>query len=264
MRIGQLAAAADTTPRTVRHYHRLGLLAEPDRRSNGYREYTMSDVVRLIRVRWLADSGVPLGSIGAILSREPSADDTADTVADLEALVHAARVDHAKAARRLEKLTSMLADVESGRPISALPGDVAEILDEVIATAATPSVRAAFERERDLLEVLAISGNAPEQVFSSYAEAIADEDQRRQYVGLMEAWSSLAGRQPESVDTEIESLARNLVAQFERSGVDLSTQSEQSNGDVQFGLEDIVPDPAQREVILRVQRALFDTEGETR
>nr|WP_230590141.1 MerR family DNA-binding transcriptional regulator [Rhodococcus globerulus] len=27
MRIGRLAEAAQTTPRTVRHYHRLGLLA---------------------------------------------------------------------------------------------------------------------------------------------------------------------------------------------------------------------------------------------
>ncbi|MGW5076600.1 MerR family DNA-binding transcriptional regulator [Rhodococcus sp. NPDC004095] len=31
MRIGQLADAAGTTPRTVRHYYRLGLLEEPQR-----------------------------------------------------------------------------------------------------------------------------------------------------------------------------------------------------------------------------------------
>lgn len=37
MRRGQLAEIARTTTRTVRHYHRFGLLNEPQRRSNGYR-----------------------------------------------------------------------------------------------------------------------------------------------------------------------------------------------------------------------------------
>ncbi|WP_145977638.1 MerR family transcriptional regulator, partial [Rhodococcus sp. BS-15] len=69
MRIGSLADAAGTTPRTVRHYHRLGLLGEPRRLSNGYREYTIDDVVRLMRIRWLADAGMPLGAIAAALDR---------------------------------------------------------------------------------------------------------------------------------------------------------------------------------------------------
>ncbi len=46
MKISELAQAAETTVRTVRHYHRLGLLPEPPRSSNGYRVYALEDLVR--------------------------------------------------------------------------------------------------------------------------------------------------------------------------------------------------------------------------
>src|SRR5699024_11360520 len=46
------------------------LLDEPPRRSNGYRDYTMADVVRLMRIRWLAGSGVPLDAIAGMLDQD--------------------------------------------------------------------------------------------------------------------------------------------------------------------------------------------------
>ncbi|MDI9918635.1 MerR family transcriptional regulator [Rhodococcus sp. IEGM 1379] len=266
MQIGQLAAAADTTPRTVRHYHRLGLLDEPHRRSNGYREYTMSDVVRLMRIRWLADSGVPLGSVAAILSQDASDEDTDDTITDLHALIDVVHAEHAKLARRLVKLTSMLADVENGRPISALPSDLEGVLATAIATAPTPAVRAALERERDLLEVLAISGNVPDEFLSSYAASIADDKQRSRYFAFLAEWSNLAGRTPDSADTEIELLSRKLIAQFEDAGTftDMESDSAQwGDAGMPVSLDDVIPDPAQREVVLRVQRELLTLTGST-
>jgi DNA-binding transcriptional MerR regulator len=48
MRIGELARAAGTTPRTVRYYEEIGLLATAGGRSAGeHREYTQADVERL-------------------------------------------------------------------------------------------------------------------------------------------------------------------------------------------------------------------------
>jgi DNA-binding transcriptional MerR regulator len=48
MRIGELARAAQTTPRTVRYYEEIGLLAEPEERVAGsHREYGEDDVARL-------------------------------------------------------------------------------------------------------------------------------------------------------------------------------------------------------------------------
>ena len=58
--IGQLAAYAGVTVRAVRHYHRTGLLPEPERDASGYRRYPAAAVVELIRIRTLAAAGVPL------------------------------------------------------------------------------------------------------------------------------------------------------------------------------------------------------------
>lgn len=68
MLISEVATAAVTTPRTVRQYDRLGLLDETKRLPNGYREYDMADLVRLMRVCWLAGAGVPLGSVSSMVA----------------------------------------------------------------------------------------------------------------------------------------------------------------------------------------------------
>src|SRR3954469_16072920 len=71
--IGQLAAYAGVTVRAVRHYHQIGLLAEPERDASGYRRYGPAAVVSLIRIRTLANAGVPLSEIGPMLQAGPAA-----------------------------------------------------------------------------------------------------------------------------------------------------------------------------------------------
>lgn len=68
--IGQLAAYAGVTVRAVRHYHQIGLLPEPERNRSGYRTYDASAVVRLIRIRILADAGVPLSRVQELLDAD--------------------------------------------------------------------------------------------------------------------------------------------------------------------------------------------------
>jgi len=65
--IGQLAAYAGVTVRAVRHYHQVGLLPEPDRDASGYRRYGATAAVALIKIRTLANAGVPLAEIGRLL-----------------------------------------------------------------------------------------------------------------------------------------------------------------------------------------------------
>ncbi|MCA2211666.1 helix-turn-helix domain-containing protein [Jidongwangia harbinensis] len=60
----ELAEFAGTTVNTIRHYHRLGLLEEPDRRRNGYKQYGVPHLVCLLRIRRLVELGVPLSEIG--------------------------------------------------------------------------------------------------------------------------------------------------------------------------------------------------------
>jgi DNA-binding transcriptional MerR regulator len=80
--IGQAAAFAGVTVKTVRHYHQLGLVAEPERDSSGYRRYGSTDLIRLVQVRTLAGAGVPLAEIGELLDAGPERFDAA--VADVE------------------------------------------------------------------------------------------------------------------------------------------------------------------------------------
>ncbi|GAA1077971.1 MerR family transcriptional regulator [Nocardiopsis metallicus] len=69
--IGRAAAFANVTVKTIRHYHRLGLVGEPPRDGSGYRRYGSSELLRLVQVRTLAESGVPLDGIGELLDADP-------------------------------------------------------------------------------------------------------------------------------------------------------------------------------------------------
>lgn len=62
----EIANLAGTTVNTVRHYHRSGLLEEPERMTNGYKQYGARHLVRLLQIRRLRDLGVPLAQIEAV------------------------------------------------------------------------------------------------------------------------------------------------------------------------------------------------------
>jgi DNA-binding transcriptional MerR regulator len=69
--IGQLAAYAGVTIKAVRHYHKRGLLEEPSRDSSGYRRYTAEHAIDLIKIKTLAEAGVPLARIKELLAADP-------------------------------------------------------------------------------------------------------------------------------------------------------------------------------------------------
>jgi DNA-binding transcriptional MerR regulator len=70
--ISQLASYAGVTVRAVRHYHSKGLLPEPDRDHSGYRRYDAAAVVELIKIRILADAGVPLSRVRELVVASPA------------------------------------------------------------------------------------------------------------------------------------------------------------------------------------------------
>ena len=77
----ELAELAGTTVNTIRHYHALGLLEEPERRYNGYKQYGIRHLVKLLRIRRLAELGVPLAHIDTVGASGPSA---ADILSELD------------------------------------------------------------------------------------------------------------------------------------------------------------------------------------
>ena len=65
--IGKFAAAAGVSVETVRFYQRKGLLALPERRASGFREYSDGDRWRLAFIRRARTLGFTLGEIADLL-----------------------------------------------------------------------------------------------------------------------------------------------------------------------------------------------------
>ncbi|MEU8008656.1 MerR family transcriptional regulator [Micromonospora parva] len=119
--ISQLAAYAGVTVRAVRHYHQIGLLPEPERDASGYRRYGATAVVSLIRIRILANAGVPLSQIGQML--EADAQTFAAAVADIDRQL-------GEEIARLEASRQQIAQLAAGDRL-ALPPQVIAYLDRL-------------------------------------------------------------------------------------------------------------------------------------
>ncbi|MEU8206475.1 MerR family transcriptional regulator [Streptosporangium sp. NPDC049046] len=62
----EIAELAGTTVKTVRYYHEIGLLDEPDREPNGYKRYEIHHLTRLLQIRRLTGLGVSLTQVAAM------------------------------------------------------------------------------------------------------------------------------------------------------------------------------------------------------
>ncbi|MCV2490562.1 MerR family transcriptional regulator [Geodermatophilus sp. YIM 151500] len=100
MNVGEVAALAGVTVRTLHHYDRIGLLSPSGRTAAGYRQYAPADLDRLHRVLMYRELGFSLEDVAAVLD-DPDADPT----------VHLRR-QHALLRERLERTRAMLAAVE--------------------------------------------------------------------------------------------------------------------------------------------------------
>lgn len=117
MRIGELAALVGVTTRTIRHYHDLGVLAEPERAANGYRAYTLRDAVALARVKRLAALGLSLAEVREVVADGRLGDLRQALVAlsaDLEREEERIRLQRARLADLLERDGLDLGDPTSG------------------------------------------------------------------------------------------------------------------------------------------------------
>jgi DNA-binding transcriptional MerR regulator len=119
--IGQLAAYAGVTVRAVRHYHQIGLLPEPERDVSGYRRYGAMAVVALIKIRTLANAGVPLSEIGQML--EADASTFAEAVDRIDNRLR-------EEIERLETSRKQIAQLAAGDSL-ALPPEVISYLDRL-------------------------------------------------------------------------------------------------------------------------------------
>lgn len=119
--IGQVASYAGVTVRAVRHYHQIGLLPEPERDRSGYRSYDAATLVRLIRIRTLAEAGVPLARVQELLDATP--EEFARGVEEIDTELRAEM-------RRLRENRKRIARLAAGESL-ALPRSVLDYLDRL-------------------------------------------------------------------------------------------------------------------------------------
>ena len=111
MKIGEVAKRAEIGIETIRYYERQGLLAEPQRRPSGYRQYDESVVHRLQFIRRTKDLGFTLAEIKDLL------DLRFDTTTRCEHIQHRAGLkiaDIEEKIRSLQKMKRSLKKIISG------------------------------------------------------------------------------------------------------------------------------------------------------
>ncbi len=68
--IGEVANLLGITPKTIRHYHAIGLLSEPDRDANQYRLYGMAQIEQLQHIIQLKRFGLSLEQIQIVVKAD--------------------------------------------------------------------------------------------------------------------------------------------------------------------------------------------------
>lgn len=112
----EIAELAGTSLRAVRHYHEVGLLAEPERRANGYKQYGVAHLVRVLRIKRLTDLGFSLPQIAIMGDAD---DHPADALRSLDAEL-AATVERLQRAR-IELALILRQTVPTDLPVEIAP-----------------------------------------------------------------------------------------------------------------------------------------------
>ena len=157
--IGRLASYAGVTIRAVRHYHQIGLLPEPERDASGYRTYDGVAVVRLVRIRTLAEAGVPLARVRELLDAGPETFAAATTEIDRQLRAQI---------RALQEHRRRIALLGSGASL-ALPPEVSDYLDRLRATG-EPEAMIVAERDAWIL----VAARWPEAIPAFIAQKVAE------------------------------------------------------------------------------------------
>jgi DNA-binding transcriptional MerR regulator len=196
--IGQLARYAGVSTKTIRVYHAKGLLAEPARDASGYRRYTAEHAVELIKIRTLAEAGVPLARIRQL---------TAAPDHEFRQTLQQIDEELTDRLRRLRETQRRLRGLAAGR-LPMVPAEVGRHLERL------PDLGFSLRwvaLETDLwILVFATHPDAAIDLFRDQAQALVDPELRQIYLDYDRAHDLDPG------NPLLEELARRIVAATRR------------------------------------------------
>jgi DNA-binding transcriptional MerR regulator len=83
MKISKLANESGIATKTIRYYEEIGLLPAAYRNDNGYREYSVNDIERLIFIRRCRELQIPLEQIKTLIAVQLDKKSSCQEVDDL-------------------------------------------------------------------------------------------------------------------------------------------------------------------------------------
>jgi DNA-binding transcriptional MerR regulator len=202
--ISQLAAYAGVTVRAVRHYHAKGLLPEPERDQSGYRRYDATAVVELVRIRTLADAGVPLSRVHELLTAND--EEFASAIEDIDRRLQAEIQERQRHQERI-------AELAAGDSL-ALPPEAVAYLDR-LRELDVPELAIQMERDAWILVAAQIPGQMPALMALKRGQ-IEDPAVVATYFDLLDAadW--------DADDPRLPAVADRLVTMFEEDAEEWS------------------------------------------
>ncbi|WP_150306779.1 MerR family transcriptional regulator [Planctomonas psychrotolerans] len=221
----EIADLAGTTVNAVRHYHRVGVLEEPDRMSNGYKQYEVRHLVRLLQIRRLRDLGVPVDRIEQVgfSGQTPMA---ALTAID---------ADLAKSIERLQRARAEIKAILLGSSVTDLPPG----FEGVASKLSTPErslvlIYSQLYDEEAMADVREMIESEPDDVGGAFASLAPDADERtRQQVAEQYApviartltdypWlSDQTGHVSKSPEATQETVAQSVAALYNPAQLDV-------------------------------------------
>jgi len=220
--ISQLASYAGVTVRAVRHYHQIGLLPEPARNGSGYRSYDAADVVRLIRIRTLAEAGVPLARVEELLDATPA--EFSEAVAQIDTELRAG-------IRELQEHRRRIARLAAGDSL-ALPPEVVTYLDKLRASGVREVL---VEGERDAW--ILVAARWPKKIPEIMVEKMAQlDDPRTIQLYLVIGELLEAGSDDDRLNQVADMLAEQIQESADRGELEL--QGEEWSDDAFIALLD--------------------------
>jgi DNA-binding transcriptional MerR regulator len=213
--IGQLAAYAGVTIRAVRHYHQVGLLPEPERNTSGYRLYDVGAVVRLIRIRTLAEAGVPLARVQQLLDANEATfvEGTAEIDRELRRQI-----------RGLKEHRRRIAQLASGDSL-AVPDEVRDYL-EMLRGIGAPDALVEAERDAWIL----VAARYPAQIQSFMVDKVAQLQDPRT-VRCYQLIARIVEGAEDEHEQVVAELAELLVELFEEAAADGRLEQQDLNMD---------------------------------
>ncbi|QCX26427.1 MerR family transcriptional regulator [Nocardioides jishulii] len=200
MRSSELARLSGVTVRALRHYHHVGVLAEPERRSNGYREYDVQDLIRVLRIKRLASLGIPLERMPDLL--DDSDDDAQGLLNELDAEL-AGQIDHLTTQRDL------IARLRDHNAAPDLPPELAPFLALFAASGLSPEM---VKLDRDQSVLLAhLVGEDGLPHLASFYQRLSAPGLAPKVAAISERFAQLG---PDSTQRDVSDLIEDFMTTF--------------------------------------------------